>query len=412
MNAADTRKTTIRATDTASAPDALALYVRDVESHRRLTPSEEKEVVTEIVECRRDIVTTIRTLVLEAADALVVDPVVARRLHDELADPASEKKLEALAPRLQSVVETAARAGEILHGRSGSVPADAVRRARRLLAELAYGFGVPPAILERVAAEIAEKRRRIAAAKHKLVEANLRLVLYFARRMRWRGVDTVDLVQEGNIALLRAAESFDPGRGFAFGSFACTAIRRAMSRFGSAASRPVYVPTEVRARRQRVRQAERQLTKDDCLPPTWDEIAEYLGVSHAVVVDALDDREDAVPLDASSEGSMPILGRLADDSTPDAAEILEVAQADRQVRESIAALDPRDRRILESRFDLDETGATTLAEVGRILGVTRERARQLESRALRQLRTRGTKRRRHAKRRRRHPPSGTKKPAF
>jgi RNA polymerase primary sigma factor len=248
---------------------------------------------------------------------------------------------------------------------------------------------MPPAALERVAAEIAEKRRRIAAAKQLLVEANLRLVLYFARRMKWRGVDAVDLVQEGNIALLRAADAYDPKRGFAFGSFACTAIRRAMSRFGSAASRPVHVPSEVRARRHRVCQTERHLTTRDGVAPSWQEIADYLGVTIAVVVDALDSGEEVVSLDSSSEDGTPILGRLADEGAPDVAEAIEVAQADRQVRDTVARLDERDRRIIQSRFDLDESGTATLAEVGRDFGVTRERARQLESRALRELRARG-----------------------
>jgi RNA polymerase primary sigma factor len=389
---------------TRSELDALALYVQDVETRRRLSRDEEKTVVAEMTEHRDDIVATLRALVLDAAETLALDPDAMRRVRAELADPASERKLEALAQRLQSIATIADRAGGILRLGAGSAGAEALARARRVLAEIAHGFGVAPATLARVAADIAEKHQRIAAAKHRLVEANLRLVLYFARRMKWRGVDTVDLVQEGNIALLRAADTFDPRRGSAFASFACTAIRRAMSRFGSAASRPVHIPSEVRARRQRVRQAERYLTGRDGTPPTWDAIGEYLGVPLSVVVDALDDREEALPLDASTEDDMPILGRLADDTTLDAAEAVEAAQADRQVRDSVAGLDVRDRTVIESRFDLDDSGGATLAELGRALGVTRERARQIEARALQQLRTRGSAGRRDTRRRRRATP--------
>lgn len=394
-----------RSIDRQADIDALTLYIRDVETRARLSRDEEQKVAEAIVAHRRDITAKLSALVLDATDALGIDPTVARRLREELSNASSERKLEALGHRLDAIVSAARHANETLRERPRERNADAVRRARRLLAEIATGFGMPPSTLERIAAEISEKRQQIAAAKQLLVEANLRLVVYFARRMKWRGVDAVDLVQEGNIALLRAADAYDPTRGFAFGSFACTAIRRAMSRFGSAASRPVHVPVEVRARRNRVCQAERHLTTRDGVAPSWQEIADYLGVSMAVVVDALDSREEAVSLDSSVDDDTPILSRLADDDAPDVTEAIEVAQADRRVRDSVAALEERDRKILESRFDLAANGAATLAEVGRDLGVTRERARQLEAQALRQLRARGAAGRRRGKRRAHDSPS-------
>lgn len=400
---------TDRDVDAAAEHDAFSLYVREVETRSRMTRDEETRIAEEIAECRRDIVTKLRALVLEAADALALDTGVARRLRDELADPASERKLERLERRIHAVVAAARRAGEALRGRDRSGPRNRVREAKRLLADIARGFGVTPEVLERAAAEIGEKRQRIAVAKQRLVEANLRLVLYFARRMKWRGVDTVDLVQEGNIALLRAVESYDPQRGFAFGSFACTAIRRAMTRFGSAASRPVHVPSEVQSRRYRIRNAERHLTTRNGTAPSWEAVAEYLGVTMADVIDALDNREESVPLDAAMDEGMSIVGRLADDTTPEASETIAIAQADRQARNTVAELDARERKILASRFDLDESGAATLAEIGRDLGVTRERARQLEARALGHLRTRGAAGRRRGNRRPPQSASGRKR---
>jgi RNA polymerase sigma factor (sigma-70 family) len=398
-----------RDVDAAAELDALSLYVREVETRSRITREEETRIAEEIVECRRDIVTTLRALVLEAADALALDAGVARRLRDELAAPASERKLERLERRIHAVVAAARRAGEALRRGDRSEPRDRIRDAGRLLADIARGFGVTPEVLERVAEEIGEKRQRIAAAKQRLVEANLRLVVYFARRMKWRGVDTVDLVQEGNIALLRAVDSYDPKRGFAFGSFACTAIRRAMTRFGSAASRPVHVPSEVQSRRYRIRNTERYLTTRNGVAPSWEAIAEYLGVTMADVIDALDNREESVSLDAEIDEGMSIIGRLADDATPEASETIAIAQADRHARETVAGLDARERKILASRFDLDESGAATLAEVGRDLGVTRERARQLEARALGQLRTRSAAARRRGGRRPLHSATGKKR---
>jgi RNA polymerase primary sigma factor len=372
------------------AIDALSVYQREIETRERMSRDEELRVAEEIAMCREDIVTTLRKLILEASDTVGLDATTAERVREELTQPESEKKLETLQARIEAIVSSARRATEILRKGARSESAEARRGARRLLAEVTRGFGVSAATLERVATEIAEKRRRISAAKQRLVEANLRLVLYFARKMRWRGVDTIDLVQEGNIALLRAAEAYDPKRGFAFASFACTAIRRAMTRFGSAASRPVHVPTEVRARRSRIRKAETYLTGRDGTPPSWEAIAEYLGLTIADVIDALGAREETLSLDASSDDEAPIIGRLVDDSAPDATETIAVVQADRQVRKTVAALDARDRKVIESRFALDNSGAATLAEIGHDLGVTRERARQLEARALRQLRTRGS----------------------
>jgi RNA polymerase primary sigma factor len=385
--------------------DALSVYLRDVEARERMSHDQERQVAQEIAACRDDIVSTIRQLILAGADEMGLDATSLQRLREELADPVSENRLAALESRIEEVATLAKRAGETLRRGERSWPADSVAAARRLLTEITRGFGVSPAKLERVAADLAEKKRRIAVAKQRLVEANLRLVLYFARKMKWRGVDIIDLVQEGNLALLRAAETFDPKRGSGFASFACTAIRRAMSRFGSAASQPVHVPTEVRARRTRVRKAENYLTGRDGTPPTWQTIADYLGLTLADVIDALGEREEALSLDGSGDDAAPVLHRLADDSALDAAEALAIAQTNRQVRSTVANLDERDRTVIESRFNLLKDGGATLAEVGRDLGVTRERARQLEGRALRQLRTRSSAARRR-KRPGKRPPAG------
>lgn len=371
--------------------DALSVYLREVERRGRMSRDEERKIAEEMAACRDEIVATVRKLVTEAADSLSIDEAMRRRLRAELEDPSSERKLEALQARIDAVAALARRADETLRAsKTRARPADSVAGARRVLTEIARGFGVPPAVLERIAMEIAEKRRQITAAKQRLVESNLRLVLYFARKMKWHGVDTVDLVQEGNIALLRAAENFDPKRGCGFASFACTAIRRAMTRFGSAASRPIHVPIEVRSRRSQIRKAERYLTGRDGTLPSWQSVAEYLGLSMADVVDALGEREETLSLDASSEDEAPILDRIVDEKALDAVETIAVAQADRQVRRHVETLDARDRQVIESRFALHDMGTATLAEVGNDLGVTRERARQLEARALRQLRTRGT----------------------
>src|SRR5512139_1672511 len=130
--------------------DALSVYLREVEGRERMSRDEERQVADEIAACREDIVTTLRTLILEAAECLSLDATTRERLRTELEDPASEKKLEALQSRIATVASLARAAGEALRDKKRTRSAG----ARRLLAELARGFGVSPAVLERVAAEI------------------------------------------------------------------------------------------------------------------------------------------------------------------------------------------------------------------------------------------------------------------
>jgi RNA polymerase sigma factor (sigma-70 family) len=147
-----------------------------------------------------------------------------------------------------------------------------------VLGDISASFGVSTEDIVLIAVSIAERRRLIQQATQRLVESNLRLVVYFAQRAQWRGADIADLVQEGNIALMKAVESFDPSHGLAFGTFATIRVCRAIHRFGATASQLVHVPANVRARRRWVRKTADYLSEKQGDVPSLDAVAEYLEV--------------------------------------------------------------------------------------------------------------------------------------
>jgi RNA polymerase primary sigma factor len=260
----------------------------------------------------------------------------------------------------------------------------------RAVALKALSIGVTADDVERIAAIVAEKRKLIQRAKEQLVESNLRLVVYLARRSSWLGAEVADLVQEGNLALMRAVDSYDPDRGVTFGRFACTSIRHAMERCGAMAKELVRIPEQVRLRRRRVLKATEHLSDKEGRAPAPDAVADYLEVSAGQVADALEGEASTCSLDACAEGTVAGGGLAAYSSEVDVADTIAAKEDERLVGERVAELDERSRRVIEARFGVERREPATLAQIGRDLGITRERARQLEARALQELRTRGS----------------------
>jgi RNA polymerase sigma factor (sigma-70 family) len=397
--------------------DVVASYRREIQEKARLTRAEEVRLAEEMAIHRAEIRDRLLAVVLKAIDVLGLDAErresAAERSIDDYADEirrlraASSEcststphglrhsilheltgtRLNALETKLTAVVALARRQWQAM--RDGQVRGDPVHvaRARDVLDAIRAGFGVAAEELDHVSVLIEERRRRYSAAREALVEGNLRLVVYLANRSKFGGVEVGDLVQEGNIALMRAAETFDPSRGVAFATFACMAIRRAMHRFAESTSRPVHVPNDVRARRRLISQTARHLSDADGRSASWQSVADYLDVPLRAVVDALSVSEASVPLDHGLDDDRDsVADRFADGRCVDAAEAASDAEWDRLVERSVAELSERERSILRARFGLGDVSPATLADVGRALGVTRERARQLEARALRNLR--------------------------
>ena len=222
-------------------------------------------------------------------------------------------------------------------------------------------------------------------ARRKLIESNLRLVIAIARRYTSTGVPLIDLIQEGNLGLMRAAEKFDYRRGCHFGTYATWWIRQAVSRAAGEQSRLIHLPEHVATRLRKVRRVAAQLSQENGLDPLPEQIAEACSMEVSEVIDLLNIIEQPVSLDVSAD----------DDSYYSAADILEdtasqvpheTASQYEDVNLALTMLTPRERAVIMLRYGIADGQSRTLLEVGKELGISRERVRQLEVVALRKMR--------------------------